>query len=153
RYAMRIKVSTTTDLTADAIHQIGLDEVRRIESEEEAIAKKLGFGSLDVLRKHVRADRKLLATSQKDILDRYQRYIDQMNAKLPGRLGRLRGAKLEVRPTEPFREQKAAGADYDPGTPDGSRPGIIHVNTYQPTSRTTTTMESTAYHEGIPGHH
>ncbi|MGZ8851713.1 MAG: DUF885 domain-containing protein, partial [Thermoanaerobaculia bacterium] len=79
--------------------------------------------------------------------------LDQMYAKLPQLFGRLPKAKLEVVPTEAFREKAAAGADYDPGTPDGSRPGRVHVNTYDATSRKTISMESTAYHEGVPGHH
>jgi uncharacterized protein (DUF885 family) len=76
-----------------------------------------------------------------------------MYAKLPQLFGRLPKAKLEVVPMESFREKEAPGADYNTGAPDGSRPGRINVNTYDPTSRKTISMESTAYHEGVPGHH
>jgi uncharacterized protein (DUF885 family) len=153
RYATRIKRSTTTAMTADEIHQIGLDEVKRIEGEQEAIGKRLGFPTLAAFRKHVAANKKLYATSKADILARYQKYIDQMYTKLPELFGRLPKAKVQVLATEPFREKESAGADYNQGTPDGSRPGIIRVNTYEPTKRVTTSMESTAYHEGVPGHH
>ncbi len=153
RYAARIKRSTTTTMTADEIHQIGLDEVKRIEAEQEAIGKQLGFPTLAAFRKHVAADKKLYATSQADILARYQKYIDQMYGKLPELFGRLPKAKVQVLATEGFREKESAGADYNQGTPDGSRPGVVRVNTYEPTKRLTTSMESTAYHEGVPGHH
>src|SRR5205085_11062492 len=86
-------------------------------------------------------------------LDLYRKYIDQMDAKLPQLLGRLPRAKVEVVATEAFREKEAPGAEYQPGAPDGSRPGRVEVNTSEPQSRKTISMESTAYHEGVPGHH
>ena len=153
RYAARIRSATTTTLTAEEIHQIGLSEVAKIEAAQTAIGKTLGFPTLDAFRKHVRGNKKLLATSKEDILARYQKYIDQMYTKLPELFGRLPKARVQVLPTESFREKEAAGADYNQGTPDGSRPGVIRVNTYEPTTRPTISMESTAYHEGAPGHH
>jgi uncharacterized protein (DUF885 family) len=153
RYAARIRHSTTTTMTADEIHALGLSEVKRIETEMLAIANRLGYSDLQSFTAAINANPDLRAKSGQQILQIYRRYIDQMNAKLPQLFGRLPKAKMEVVPTEPFREKAAAGADYDPGSPDGSRPGRVHVNTYDATSRKTISMESTAYHEGVPGHH
>jgi len=153
RYNFRIRQSTTTNLTADQIHQIGLREVANIERDMLEIAKKLGFNDLPSFNKSLDENKELRAKSREQILDIYRGYENQMYAELPKLFGRLPKSKLEVVPVESFREQAAAGADYDTGSPDGSRPGRINVNTYQPESRKTISMESTAYHEGVPGHH
>ena len=153
RYAARVKDATTTEMTPDEIHELGLREVARIEGEQAEIAKRLGFASLEAFRKHVRANAKLYAKSRADILERYQKYVDQMYAKLPELFGHLPRGKMTIKPVESFREAQAAGANYSAGTPDGARPGAVMVNTYQPTKRLTIDMESTAYHEGVPGHH
>jgi len=153
RYAVRVRQSTTTSLTAEEIHQIGLNEVARIEGEMLAIAKSLGFSDLKSFRASLNTNPDLKAKSREQILDLYRGYIDQMYAKLPQLFGRLPKAKLIVVATEPFREKEAPGAEYQAGAPDGSRPGRVEVNTSDPTSRKTINMESTAYHEGVPGHH
>jgi uncharacterized protein (DUF885 family) len=101
----------------------------------------------------VRSNRKLYAKSRDDIFVRYHKYTDQMYAVLPTLFGRLPKQKMLIEPVEPFREKEAAGAEYNQGTPDGSRPGMVRVNAYEPTKRLTIDMESTAYHEGVPGHH
>jgi uncharacterized protein (DUF885 family) len=153
RYAARVKEMTTTEMTPEEIHELGLREVTRIEGEQAAIAKQLGFPSLAAFRSHVRGDRQLHAKSQADILAHYQKYVDQMYDKLPELFGHLPNGKMLIRPVESFREKQAAAADYTAGSPDGSRPGAVQVNTYHPTERLTIDMESTAYHEGVPGHH
>ncbi|HXE90848.1 MAG TPA: DUF885 domain-containing protein [Terriglobales bacterium] len=153
RYARRAKRSTTTDLTPEEIHQIGLREVARIEGEQLAIAKKLGYPDLKSFREHVKNDRNLYAKSRQQILDLYQKYTDQMQAKLPELFGRLPKGGMKIMPVEEFREKEAPGAQYQQGTPDGSRPGLVQVNTFEPEKRQTISMESTAYHEGLPGHH
>lgn len=153
RYKARIRHSTTTSLTADEIHEIGLREVARIEGEMTGIATKLGFADLASFQKAVATKPELRAKSREQILDLYRGYESQMYAQLPKLFGRLPKAKLEVQAIEPFREKTAAGADYQSGAIDGSRPGRINVNTYDATSRKTISMESTAYHEGVPGHH
>jgi len=153
RYNARIKQITTTELTADQIHEIGLAEVARIEAEQAAIGKRLGFADFAAFKDHVRHDRKLYARSRADILARYRKYTDQMYAKLPALFGRLPKQKMTIEPVEAFREKEASGAQYDQGTKDGARPGMVRVNTYEPTKRLTIDMESTAYHEGVPGHH
>jgi uncharacterized protein (DUF885 family) len=153
RYAADVKQSTTTELTPEQIHQTGLAEVTRIEGEEAKLATKLGFKSLDELRKHVRGDKKLYAKSRADILARYEKYTAQMYEKLPSLFGRLPKQHMQVKEVESFREKTAGAAEYTQGTPDGSRPGVVRVNTSDPTKRLTLDMESTAYHEGVPGHH
>lgn len=153
RYAWQVKQMTTTDLTPEQIHQLGLREVARIEGEMRQVAKKLGFSDLKSLNAAIAKDPKLHAHSRQQILDTYTKYIDQMYARLPQLFGRLPKAKVVVVPTEDFREKEASAAEYQTGAPDGSRPGRVEVNTSDPEDRKTITMESTAYHEGVPGHH
>ena len=152
-YAFMVKRSTTTDKTPEQIHQIGLQQVAMIEDQELQIAKSLGFKDLKTFEAAVKANPKLFAASREQILDLYRGYIAQMEPELPKLFNRLPKAKCIVMPVESFREKDASGASYVPGTPDGSRPGHIMVNTSDPEKRTTVDMESTAYHEGIPGHH
>jgi uncharacterized protein (DUF885 family) len=153
RYAAAIKDQTTTDMTADEIHELGLSEVARIEKEQEAIGKKLGFKSMAAFRKHIKKNKKLYSKNAKEILARYQKHTDAMYEKLPELFGRLPEQKMTIEAVEAFREKDAAGAEYQNGSPDGARPGRVRVNTYQPTKRLWIDMESTAYHEGVPGHH
>jgi len=153
RYNVRIRQSTTTNLTAEQIHEIGLREVARIEGELLVVAKRLGYNDLKSVAKAADENPNLRPKSREQILDLYRHYIDQMYAKLPELFGRLPKAKVVVVPTEAFREKEAPGAEYQPGAADGSRPGRVEVNTSEPQSRKTITMESTAYHEGVPGHH
>lgn len=152
-YAFRVRQSTTTDFTPEQIHQIGLKEVARIEGEMLEIAKSLGFNDLKSFNAAIEQNPDLKFKSPEDILGVYRRFIDQMYAKLPELFGRLPKAKLEVVPVEAFREKEAAGASYENGSPDGSRPGRVYVNTYEVTSRKRLSAESTSYHEGVPGHH
>ncbi len=153
RYARRARQSTTTKLTPDEIHKIGLGEVARIEGDMLVIARSLGYNDLKTFNAAIDKNADLRAKSREQILDIYRKYEDQMSAQLPKLFGRFPKAKLEVIPVGAYREKEAAGADYDLGAVDGSRPGRINVNTYDATNRKTITMESTAYHEGLPGHH
>jgi uncharacterized protein (DUF885 family) len=153
RYAWRVRQSTTTDQTPEEIHQLGLREVARIEGEMLGVAKKLGYSDLKSLNAAIAKDPKLHAQSRQQILDLYRQYIDQMYTKLPQLFGRLPKAKVLVEQTEAFREKEASGAEYQQGSPDGSRPGRVQVNTYEPETRKIISCESTAYHEGVPGHH
>ena len=152
-YAFEVRRYTTTDKTPDEIHQIGLQQVAEIERQQLAIANKLGFKDLKTFRASVKANPKLYAQSREQILNLYRKYINQMKPELPKLFGRLPKADLIVMPVEPYREKDAPGAQYMPGTPDGSRPGHVEVNTSEPEKRTIISIESTAYHEGIPGHH
>jgi uncharacterized protein (DUF885 family) len=153
RYAWAVQQSTTTDRTPEEIHRIGLQEVARIEQEMLGIARKLGHRDLASFNAEIERKPELKARSREHILELYRQHIDAMYAKLPELFGRLPRAKVEVVAIEEFREKEAAGAQYIPGAPDGSRPGRVLVNTGEAESRKTISMESTAYHEGVPGHH
>ncbi len=153
RYRFAIQRLTTTNMAPETIHQLGLKEVARIEAEQLAIAKKLGFADLKSFSVAAKKNPKFIPTSRDEILETYRRYIAQMQPQLPKLFGLLPKTQVEVRPVQSFREKEAAAADYSQGTPDGSRPGIIYVNTSDYQHRSLLTAESTAYHEGIPGHH
>jgi uncharacterized protein (DUF885 family) len=152
-YAFLIRRTTTTDLTADRIHQIGLDEVKRDETEMLAIAQKLGFKDLASFRAGNKTNPKLHPASAEALLDAYRGYLTPMQARLPELFGRLPKAKFEVAAVPEFLEKTSARAYYEAGAPDGSRPGRIRVDTYNATDRYLYEAEATAYHEGLPGHH
>ena len=152
-YAFRVRQSTTTYLTPDQIHQIGLDEVKRNEAEMLVIAQKLGFKDIASLRASIAANPKLHAQTKDQLLDQYRHYIDQMKVKLPDLVGRLPKAPLTVEAVPAFIEKDQAPAYYQHGTPDGKRPGTVYVNTYDFEHRSLANVESIAYHEGLPGHH
>ena len=153
RYRFQVKRITTTDLTPEEIHQIGLKQVAETEAEMLALAHKLGFKDLASLNEHIKNDRKFYATSGEQVLDLYTKYTRQMEKELPKLFGRLPQNKLEVIPMDPFRAKNAVPADYNPGAQDGSRPGHINVNEWDPEHRLTLNIEAIAYHEGVPGHH
>ena len=152
-YAFNVRRSTTIDKTPEEIHQIGLQQVAEIEQQQLVIAESLGFTDLKSFRESVKANPKMYAQSREQILDLYRQYIAQMKPQLPKLFNTLPKADVMVMPVESFREKDAPGAQYQTGTPDGSRPGHVQVNTSDPTKRTVITIESTAYHEGVPGHH
>jgi uncharacterized protein (DUF885 family) len=153
RYTLAVRRMTTTKMMPEDIHQLGLSEVARIEAEQLAIAKQLGFSDLKSFRDSLKKNPEIHPKSRQQILDEYRSYTDQMWQQLPKLFGRLPKAKLDVLPVESFRERQAASANYNQGTPDGSRPGQVFVNTYDYENQLTITNESTAYHEGVPGHH
>jgi uncharacterized protein (DUF885 family) len=153
RYRFQVKRMTTTDLTPEEIHQIGLKQVAEIEGEMLSLAHKLGFKDLASLNQHIKDDRRFYATSGEQVLDLYTKYTRQMEKELPKLFGRLPQNKLEVIPMDPFRAKNAVPADYMPGAQDGSRPGHINVNEWDPEHRLTLNIEAIAYHEGVPGHH
>jgi uncharacterized protein (DUF885 family) len=153
RYAFLAKQSTTTSLTPEEIHEIGLREVARIEGEMLAIARTLGHNDLKSFNASLETTAEVKVHSGEQILEAYRKYTDQMYAKLPQLFGRLPKAKMEVVATPEFREKNASSAEYNTGSPDGSRPGRVYVNTYEAETRKTLSQESTAYHEGVPGHH
>jgi len=153
RYKFAVEQMTTTAMEPAAIHELGLSEVRRIEAEQTKIAEKLGYKDLKAMRVALDNDPKVHATSRQQIVDLYKKYIEQMQPKLPELFGLLPKTQVEVLPTQEYREKEASGAEYNQGTPDGKRPGRIYVNTYDFSKRLTTNIETTAYHEGVPGHH
>ena len=152
RYAFRVKESTTTNLTPEEIHQIGLAQVKEIEARMLGVVNQLGYKDLKSFSASLTTNPKVHVHSRKEILDLYQKYIDQMYTKLPGMFGRLPKAKVEVMPIEEFREKEASTA-YMQGAQDGSRPAHVMVNTSDYEKGTTVDVETTTYHEGVPGHH
>ncbi len=152
RYAFLVKDSTTTDLTPEEIHRLGLAQVQAIEKRMLGVAQQLGFSDLKSFYAALKTNPKLHAHSREEILDLYRKYIDQMYSKLPDLFGRLPKERLDVKPIEEFRE-KEASTHYLEGTPDGSRKAHVMVNTGDFEKRTTIDTETTAYHEGVPGHH
>jgi uncharacterized protein (DUF885 family) len=152
-YAFCIRRTTTTNLTADQIHQIGLDEVKRDEAEMLAIAQKLGFADLKSFRASLKTNPKLHPASPEALMAAYRGYIGPMQAKLPQLFGRLPKAPLEVAAVPDYIAKNMYPAYYEPGTPDGSRPGRLRVNLYNATERNLDQVEAITYHEGIPGHH
>ena len=153
RYAFDIQQSTTTTMTADEIHALGLREVARIEAEMIGVARKLGYADLPAFAAAMTTDPARHFHSRDEVLARYRGYLDQIYPKLPAVFGKLPKGTLEVVPIEEFREAGAPGANYESGAPDGSRPGRVHINTGGFATRATQTVETTAYHEGVPGHH
>jgi uncharacterized protein (DUF885 family) len=152
-YQFLIRRTTTTDLTADQIHQIGLEQVQKDEAAMLAIAQKLGFKDLASFRASLAANPKLKATSGEQLMAAYKGYLEPMKAKLPELFGHLPKAPFEIVPVPAYMAATAPPAYYEPGTPDGSRPGRLNINLYHPTDRNLYGVESIAYHEGIPGHH
>jgi len=153
RYQYQVKKLTTTEYTPEQIHEMGLKQVAEIDAQMLAIAKAQGYADIKSFNEHIRQDPKLHGTSGQQILDFYQHYTDQMYTKLPQLFGSLPKNKLEVVPMEAFRAPDSVPADYSPGTEDGSRPGRINVNEYDPEHRLLLNVEAIAYHEGVPGHH
>ena len=152
-YRFLVKTSTTTDLTAEQIHQIGEEQVKQDEEQLLAIAKKLGFADIKALRQAAVSNPKFYPTSKEQLLNVYRGHLDEMRPKLPQLFGRLPKAPLVVKPVPDYAEKDQAAAYYAQGTPDGSRPGTVFVNTYKFETRPLYATETIAYHEGLPGHH
>lgn len=152
-YRYLVRSQTSTDLSPKAIHELGLKEVARIEAEQTTIARRFGYDDLASFRAALKQDRDTFASSPEQILDRYRQYNAQMAPMLPKLFGLLPKTAVQVRAVEAYREQEAPGASYLQGSPDGKRPGLIYVNTGDFAHRSLLTIESTAYHEGSPGHH
>ena len=151
RYEHDIYARTTTHMSPDEIHQLGLREIGRIEAEMTAIAKKEGFLDLAAFRASLKTNPKYIPTSAEQILDDYRRYIAQMQAKLPDLFTLLPKSPVTVEAIPEF--QAAAATHYMTGTPDGKRPGRVVVATSDFAHRSLIDDEAIAYHEGVPGHH
>lgn len=151
RYENDIYARTTTRLTADEIHQIGLREIDRIEAEMTAIAKKEGFADLASFRASLKTNPKYKPTSADQILNDFRHYIAQMQPKLPELFTLLPQTPVTVEAIPEFNA--AAATHYVIGTPDGKRPGRVVVATSHFGDRSLVEDEAIAYHEGIPGHH
>jgi uncharacterized protein (DUF885 family) len=151
RYENDIYGRTTTHMTPDEIHQLGLREIDRIQAEMTRIARKQGFADLASFRASLKTNKKYIPTSEEQILDDFRRYIAQMQPKLPQLFTRLPKSPVTVEAIPAF--QSAAATHYVSGTPDGKRPGRVVVATSNFADRSLINDEAIAYHEGIPGHH
>jgi len=157
-YADMLAMHTTTELTPDEVHQLGLDETERIHAEMRALAAELGVeGSLADFFAHVQthpdltlpdteAGREAYLAQARGILDGIDARLDEIIATRPR-------ASLEVRAVEPWREDAAGKAFYQRGTVDGARPGVFYVNLSDMSQVPTYQLAALAYHEGVPGHH
>ncbi|MGB3379583.1 MAG: DUF885 domain-containing protein, partial [Allopontixanthobacter sediminis] len=145
---------TTTDLTADQIHDIGLREVTRIHGEMRGIMEQVGFdGTLQEFFEYARTDPKFYFESREDYLAAVQAAQDKIEPVLPRYFSTLPKAPLVVKPVEAFREQSAGKAFYQSPAPDGSRPGTYYVNLFRLEDMSRNELEALFYHEGLPGHH
>ena len=151
RYENDIYARTTTHMSADEIHQLGLREIDRIQAEMLVIAKKEGFSDLPTFRAALKTNPKYIPTSAEQILNDFRHYIAQMEPKLPELFGLLPKSPVTVEAIPAF--QPGAATHYVTGTPDGKRPGRVVVATSNFAQRSLINDEAVAYHEGIPGHH
>ena len=151
RYQNDIYGRTTTHMSPDAIHQLGLREIERIQAEILVIAKKEGFADLASFRASLKSNPKYIPKSADQILDDFRHYIAQMEPMLPKLFTLLPKSPVTVEAIPAF--QAAAATHYVTGTPDGKRPGRVVVATSKFAERSLINDEAIAYHEGIPGHH
>lgn len=157
-YRFALKRTTTTNLTADEIHNIGLKEVARIHGEMKGIMKTVGFeGSLQDFFEFMRTDPRFYYTGDDEGKQKYLAHATAVIDTMKGELDKLfltkPKADIVVKAVEPFREESAGKAFYQRGTPDGSRPGAYYANLFDMTQMPVYMLEALAYHEGIPGHH
>jgi uncharacterized protein (DUF885 family) len=153
-YAYLAKSSTTTDMTAAEIHELGLREVARIRAEMEQVRTQVGFkGDLQAFFRHLQDDPGFYYPDAESLLNGYRALKKNIDARLPKMFVDFPRADYEIRAVEPFRAQSSAGAFYQPPSADGSRPGIFYVNTFNLKAQPKFGMETLSLHEAAPGHH
>ncbi|MGB5257573.1 MAG: DUF885 domain-containing protein [Woeseiaceae bacterium] len=153
-YAYMVKIRTTTDMTPDEIHQIGLSEVARIHAEMRGVMEEVGFdGDLKDFFEFVNTDEQFFFDEPEQLIQGYRDMTDHITALSRDLFEIFPKTAFEVRRVEPFREKSAAGGSYMAGTADGSRPGVFYANAYDIKARGKWAMESLFLHEAIPGHH
>jgi uncharacterized protein (DUF885 family) len=158
-YDAALKQTTTTNMTADEIHELGLKEVTRIQGEMKEIMKKVKFknDNLQDFFEFMRTDKQFYYPNTKKGKEEYRvkavALIDNMKGELDKLFLTKPKADIEVKAVEPFREKSAGGAFYEEPALDGSRPGRYYINLYDMSNQATYQMDALAYHEGIPGHH
>lgn len=153
-YQHLIATQTTTSMTADEIHNLGLSEVKRIHGEIDKVMQEVGFkGTRAEFFQYLRTDPKFKVASREALTQGYYDIGKRVDKLLPKLFSTFPKTPLEIRPYPEFLEKDSAGGSYQPGTPDGKRPGIFYFNAYDLPSRTTPGMETLYLHEGSPGHH
>ena len=153
-YAYCVRLHTTTSLTPQQVHELGLSEVARIRAAMERLKTQVGHtGDLRSLFEKLRGDPRFVASDAEALLAGYRDLKSRVASAMPRQFAIAPKADFEIRPVEAFREQSAASASYRPGSPDGKRPGVFYVNTWDLPSRPTYLMQAIYLHEAVPGHH
>lgn len=153
-YRYLVAKTTTTEMTPESIHAIGLSEVERIHAEMEKVKAAVGFqGSLKEFAEFLRTDARFAPASPEAMRDAFLAIQKRVLAAVPRDFSVVPRSPLDIRPVPTFREKTAAAGSYLKGTPDGSRPGIFYYNAYDLPTRFTWGFETLFLHEGIPGHH
>ena len=153
-YELMVEGSTTLPLTPDELHELGLREVKRVKNDMLAIKDEVEFdGTLNELFDFVRTDPQFKPESREALTQSYYRIGKEVDKKIGEYFSLLPKSELEIKPYDPAIEQFSAGGSYQPGTPDGSRPGTFFFNAYDLPSRLTTGNVTLYLHEGAPGHH
>ncbi len=158
-YAWLLAGNTTTQLSPEQVHQLGLDEVGRIEDEMHDILQKLDepHDNLGATMRRLGNDPRFLFPDdehgRQQILDGYKAILQEAQAALPKAFSHIPATKLDVRRAPAISEQTATGAYYEPGALDGSRPGVFYTALYDVRAAPRWSMRTLAFHEGVPGHH
>ena len=153
-YRRLIERQTTLSLDPEAVHQLGLGEVARIQREMEGVKRELGFrGPLRQFFDVIRSDPGWHPKSRDELASGYTRVARAVDAQIPQFFSRVPRARLQIEPYPAYRERFEAGGSYNQGAPDGSRPGVFYYNTYDLPSRFLSGITTLYLHEGVPGHH
>jgi uncharacterized protein (DUF885 family) len=153
-YRTQIRAWTTLDLEPSEVHQIGLDELAKVDAERRTIARSAGYGDdTKAYRAALAADPTNQPASKDELIQRAREDIERAMEVAPGYFGRLPRAGCDVKAVEEFKEKDAPFAYYFPPSTDGSRPGIYYANGYDLPSRKFSKLASTTFHEAVPGHH
>ncbi len=153
-YDYLVRTTTTTNLSSDEIHEIGLNEVARLRSEMQKVIERVGFeGDLEAFMNELRTNPEYNFTGSEEVLEAYRALKEKVDAEVPRLFSKMPKADFEIREVESFRAASSAGASYMPPAPDGSRPGVFYVNTHKPEDRARYNVEAIYVHEAAPGHH
>ncbi len=153
-YDFLVRKYTTTNMSANEVHEVGLKEVARLRQEMEKLKDKIGFkGDIDAFHQYIKTDAKFHYKDKEKMMKKYREILDQVDTKLPSLFGILPQAPYGLKEIELYRAKFAPQAYYYPAPKDRSRPGYFYVNTYELKSRPTYTMTALALHEAVPGHH
>jgi len=154
-YALLARQHTTTDLSPDELHQVGLDDLHAIHAEMRAIIRNRGAGDMPIrtFTEQLTRDPGNLPSSREELVQVAEQLLAAAQAALPRAFGRLPQLALVVKPIEEYRERDQPAAFYFQGSEDGSRPGAFYINTFEPSVRPRHTLPALAFHEGVPGHH
>lgn len=154
RYAYAVRHYTTTDMTPEEIHALGIKTLHQINSDMRAVTRKMSFfGDLKDFIHALRSNPRYYYQTADSLMDGFRAHLKRMDDKLPELFGRLPRQGYDLKEIESFRAEAAPAAYYYGAPDDGSRPGYFYVNTFRPETRPKFTMEALAYHEAVPGHH